>query len=110
MDRLLSVNELATEGGATPRAVRIYMDMGLLKPMKTGRICCFREAALERLAAILRAKRLGFSLEEIGSRINRPRVSTLKKMIRRIEALKLDADFELAQLHHQLADSKEPSP
>ncbi len=107
MDKLLSVKELATEGGATPRAVRIYMDMGLLKPMKTGRICCFREAALERLAAILRAKRLGFSLEEIKYRFASPRISTLKKTIRRVEALQRDADFELAQLHRQLADSKE---
>ncbi len=107
MDRLLSVKELATESGATPRAVRIYMDMGLLKPIKSGRIFCFRENAIERLAVILRAKRLGFSLEEIKSRLDRPRVSYLKKIIRRVEALKRDADAELAQLRRQLADSKE---
>ncbi len=107
MDKLLSVKELADEGGATPRAVRIYMGMGLLNPIKTGRVFCFRENAVERLAAILRAKRLGFSLGEIKSRLDRPRASTLKKTIRRIEALQRDADFELAQLHRQLADSKE---
>ena len=110
MDRLLSVKELARKGGATPRAVRIYMDLGLLKPMKSGRICCFRETAIERLAAIHRAKRLGFSLGEIKSRLNRPRISTLKKIIRRVEAVKRDADFELAQLRRQLADSKELNP
>jgi DNA-binding transcriptional MerR regulator len=110
MDRLLSVKELAEEGGTTPRAVRIYMDMGLLKPMKSGRICCFREGAVERLAAIRRAKRLGFSLGEIKSRLGRPRASILKKTIRRVEAVKRDADLELAQLRRQLADSEELNP
>ncbi len=110
MDRLLSVKELAADGGTTPRAVRIYMDLGLLKPIKSGRVCCFSENAVERLAAIRRAKRLGFSLNEIKARFGRPRPFTLKKIIRRVEALKRDADDELAQLHRQLADSKEPRP
>ena len=88
------------------------MDLGLLKPIKSGRVCCFREGAIERLAAIRRAKRLGFSLGEIKSRLNRPRVSYLKKIIHRVEAVKRDADIELAQLRRQLADSnsKELSP
>ncbi len=36
MDKFYSVDELAKAGNATPRAIRLYVDKGLLEPMRIG--------------------------------------------------------------------------
>ena len=49
----------------TPRAVRFYESKGLLSPEREGRGRMFGLADFLRLERILRAKRLGFSLDDI---------------------------------------------
>ena len=63
---LFSTTELACAAGVTPRTVRFYEAKGLLKPQLAGvtRVYTYRDRA--RLELILRGKRLGFSLDEIG--------------------------------------------
>ena len=65
-----SISYLATEFGVTARALRFYEDEGLLSPRRQGvaRIYGRRERA--RLAWILRAKRVGFSLADIREMID----------------------------------------
>lgn len=64
-DRIYQIGELAEEFGLTLRTMRFYEDFGLLKPEREGftRRYSYRERA--KLSLICRAKRLGFSLEEI---------------------------------------------
>jgi len=66
MDKLYSVSELAKELGATPRAIRLYEDKGLIRPRRAGNTRVYGRGDRARLILILRGKRLGFSLREIG--------------------------------------------
>ena len=65
-ERTYTIRQLCREFGATPRALRFYEDKGLLSPRRDGvnRIYGGRDRA--RLSLILRGKRVGFSLIEIG--------------------------------------------
>ncbi len=65
MSRLYTVNELADEVGVTPRTVRFYEAKDLLSPARVGKTRVHTQAELARMKAILRGKRLGFSLAEI---------------------------------------------
>jgi DNA-binding transcriptional MerR regulator len=65
-DRLFSTAELAAGAGVTPRTVRFYESRGLLKAQRAGAMRVFTYIDRARLALILRGKRLGFSLKEIG--------------------------------------------
>lgn len=64
--KLWSISELADECGVTTRTIRFYEDKGLLQPQRAGsnRVYNYKDKA--RLTLILRGKRLGFSLEDIG--------------------------------------------
>lgn len=60
------IGELAREFSITARAIRFYEHKGLLRPTRRGqtRIYSHQDKVLLRL--ILRGKRIGFSLEEVG--------------------------------------------
>ena len=60
------MTSLAAELGVTPRTIRFYEDKGLIMPQRAGvnRVYTARDRA--RLVLILRGKRLGFSLRDIG--------------------------------------------
>lgn len=60
-----SIRDLAREFDVTPRAIRFYEDKGLLSPRREGSSRVFLAADRERLTHILRAKRMGFSLDDI---------------------------------------------
>ena len=66
MQKLYSVTELAEELGVTPRALRFYEDKGLVTPQRAGTTRVYTHRDRGRLALILRGKRLGFSLREVG--------------------------------------------
>ena len=65
-ERLLTVTELAAELGVTPRAIRFYEDKGLIDPARVGATRVYTPRERARMLLILRGKRLGFSLAEIG--------------------------------------------
>nr|WP_305463237.1 MerR family DNA-binding transcriptional regulator [Photobacterium leiognathi] len=64
------ISELANEFQVTPRSIRFYEDMGLLSPKRDGVNRIYGRRDKTRLALILRGKRLGFSLQEIGELFN----------------------------------------
>ncbi len=64
--RFYSTAELAASAGVTPRTVRFYETRGLLKPERAGTVRVFTYADRARMLLILRGKRLGFRLKEIG--------------------------------------------
>ena len=103
MNKIFSVGDLAKAGNTTPRAIRLYVDKGLLQPMLIGRTMGFPEDAVQTLEDILRAKRLGFSLNEIRACQNDNDSPVKKEAIKRIEALMTDARIEVADLRNRLA-------
>ena len=65
-----SISELSQECDVTTRAIRFYEDEGLLEPQRQGRQRVYSSRDRVRLKLILRGKRLGFSLSEIGDIID----------------------------------------
>lgn len=60
------ISALAKEFALTTRAIRFYEDCGLLTPARVGGARVYGERERVRLKLILRGKRLGLALAEIG--------------------------------------------
>jgi len=65
-----SITELARDFGVSLRTLRHYEDVGLISPERRGTRRIFHARDRIRLQLILRGKRLGFSLPEIGTIVN----------------------------------------
>jgi len=63
---MLTITELAREAGVTARAIRFYESKGMLTPRRAGTTRIYTHRERGRLQLILRGKRLGFSLTDIG--------------------------------------------
>ncbi len=66
MTETYGIAELAREFDITTRTVRFYEDKGLLSPQRDGQRRVYGPRDRVRLKLIMRGKRLGLSLEEIG--------------------------------------------
>ncbi len=64
--KLYTISDLAKEFDITTRAIRFYETEGMLSPTREGRHRIYTQRERTRLKLILRGKRLGFSLGEIG--------------------------------------------
>jgi DNA-binding transcriptional MerR regulator len=64
-----TIAELAQEFGLTLRALRFYHSRGLISPQRDGRRRIFSRADRDRLALIVKGKKLGFTLTEISQMI-----------------------------------------
>ena len=69
-NEVMTVTELARETGVTARAIRFYESKGLLHPQRAGTTRIYTHRERGRLQLILRGKRLGFSLTDIGDYLN----------------------------------------
>ena len=65
-----TIKELACDFGVTPRTLRHYEDQGLISPERRGQNRIYHTEDRVRLAWILRGKRVGFSLNEIGEMLD----------------------------------------
>jgi DNA-binding transcriptional MerR regulator len=65
-DKIMSIREMCESFNVTPRTLRFYESRGLISPMRAGQKRLFSRRDRARLALILRGKRFGFSLEDIG--------------------------------------------
>ncbi|MHA1525136.1 MAG: MerR family transcriptional regulator [Alphaproteobacteria bacterium] len=61
-----TVGELAQTFNITTRTLRFYEEQGLLSPLRRGRQRLYSQRDRTRLRLILRGRRLGFSLADIG--------------------------------------------
>ena len=107
---MLTVTELARELGITPRAIRFYETKGLVNPHRAGTTRIYTHRERGRLQLILRGKRLGFSLTDIGEYLDLYDADPaqhdqilllLDKVNIRVEALKAqkdDLDATLSEL------------
>lgn len=91
---LLRVGELARRTGLTVRTLHHYDELGLLRPACRSSTVSgpgyrlYGPAEVERLTRILLLRRLGLSLEEIGSRLDDPGLSLGRTLAIQIARLK----------------------
>lgn len=64
--RTFTIRQLCVEFKCTPRALRFYEDKGLISPARDGLNRVYSHKDRGRLQLILRGKRVGLSLAEIG--------------------------------------------
>ena len=62
---LMTISDMCTAFGVTPRTLRFYEAKELLSPVRVGTRRLFTRRDRARLTLILRGKRFGFSLEDI---------------------------------------------
>lgn len=105
-----TITDLADAFQITPRAIRFYEDQGLINPERRGQQRIYSKRDYARLAWVLRGKRVGFSLAEIGELLDlydvdssrkAQRMKTIEKCRERISALedqRRDIDHMLDEL------------
>ncbi len=94
--RRYTIKQLSAEFDVTPRTLRYYEDQGLLSPERQGQHRIYHTTDRVRLAWILRGRRVGFSLAEVGEMLDlydlgdgreTQRTVTLERCKERIKAL-----------------------
>lgn len=83
---LMSIAEASKALGVTQRTLRFYEDKGLILPQRVGSMRVYSRREMARMQLILRGKRLGFTIREIGEFLNlydvdRGQVVQAKRMI-----------------------------
>lgn len=63
---LMSIAEASAALDVTQRTLRFYEDKGLIQPQRVGSMRVYSRREMARMLLILRGKRLGFSIREIG--------------------------------------------
>jgi len=109
MAKMYTITELAREFEVTTRTIRYYEDKGLLSPERQGQRRVYEPRDHVRLRLIMRGKRLGFSLEEIGEIINlydvdATEVSQLNKFLETIRRRQTELRQHQADIAETLAE------
>jgi DNA-binding transcriptional MerR regulator len=115
-DKPLLIGSLSKEYGISSRALHFYESKGLLNPTRNGSLRIYTEEDRRRLAAILKAQKMGFSLREIATLLSRnqddrPDMASLlnrEEIVSQIDFLGRrlkEIDVALAELSKKVAET-----
>jgi DNA-binding transcriptional MerR regulator len=100
----LTISEMATKFDVTPRALRFYESKGLLKPAREGRGRIYRHDDQQHLSLILKGRKLGFTIAEIGEMIAAEEGHASQRGLRMTREKCQD---QITHLERQLAETTE---
>jgi DNA-binding transcriptional MerR regulator len=96
-----TIGKVVRQFGLTHRALRFYESRGLIKPARRGSTRLYGPKHLERLAVIVKAKRLGLTLTAIGQLLGDERSEQTLRLSREACAA------QIAVLERKLAETQE---
>ena len=116
---VFTIGQLAADFGVTLRTLRFYESRGFLSPRRQGTTRLYSESDRNRIALVLKAKRLGFTLREItlllhsqagsseGLRLSRRQCT---EQISLLERQKREIESALAELRQEYSSRYQPQP
>jgi DNA-binding transcriptional MerR regulator len=127
LSRHYSIRELTKELGVTARTLRHYEDEGLIAPARNGQQRLYSARDRARITLILRGRRVGFTLAEIGEILDlydagdggaaqlaharkkfAERIETLERQRRDVEESLAELKLGLTMIENKLAEHEPP--
>lgn len=107
-----SIGDLADEFGITTRTIRFYESRNLIAPNRRGTQRFYTRRDRARLSIILRAKNLGFSLEDVAAYLDLydadpGQQAQTRMLLEKVEATIADLQKKRADLDRTLRDLKD---